>query len=298
MNTGTIYMYTSPSNKRYIGQTRNEQRRKSEHFAFRSKNPCFHAALKKYGKDSFKYEVLHRGIESQDELDALERKCIAEYNTIAPNGYNLTDGGSVGKHNAASIQKLKDMWLKKEKRDQMVRNMKKTANSPEGKKRLREAALSGARNKDSQQRKSEKLIKAFAAQEVRALRSKQRAEEWGDPEIRAKRVAGLIAANSTEEKKEQKSKIMLERWQDEKYRAEMIKQRTGRKMPRDGVERARAKMLQPVMCVETGVIFQSAKEAAQFAGVTRSSVAGVLAPDCKFTAGGFHWKKVEKNHAP
>lgn len=296
MNTGTIYMYTSPSNKRYIGQTWNEQKRRWDHRAGVGKNPYFHAAIRKYGKDSFKYEILHSGIETQEELSRLERELIAKYNTRAPNGYNLTDGGEGGKHHEVSIQKMRDAWV--QNRDKWVKKMKENANSPEGKKRLREAALSLARNKDSQQRKSEKLIKAFAAQEVRELRSKQRAEEWSDPSIRAKRVAGLIAANSTEEKKEQKSKIMLERWQDEKYRAEMIKQRTGRKMPREGVESARLKRLQPVMCIETGEVFPSVKDAAKFAGVARPSLSRVLASDCKFTAGGFHWKKVEKNHAP
>ena len=32
--------------------------------------------------------------DSQEELDLLEEKYIAEYNSLAPNGYNLRTGGN------------------------------------------------------------------------------------------------------------------------------------------------------------------------------------------------------------
>ena len=61
---GIIYKYTSPSGKCYIGQTINEDRRKLQHkrAAFNENHKeydkPFYRALRKYGWDSFEYEVV------------------------------------------------------------------------------------------------------------------------------------------------------------------------------------------------------------------------------------------------
>ena len=49
-------------------------------------------AVAKYGKDAFTYEILHDGI-IPELLDSYEIEAIKEYNTLTPNGYNLTAGG-------------------------------------------------------------------------------------------------------------------------------------------------------------------------------------------------------------
>ena len=80
---GIIYKYTSPSDKCYIGQTINESIRKSQHkrntFDINSVDyhKPFYKAIRKYGWDSFDYQVLNTVIEEdrdilQEKLDALE----------------------------------------------------------------------------------------------------------------------------------------------------------------------------------------------------------------------------------
>ena len=71
---GIIYKYTSPSGKCYIGQTIQENRRKSQHrrrSAFNETDAAyfhpFHVAIRKYGWDSFVYEVLYTVI-NDDEI--------------------------------------------------------------------------------------------------------------------------------------------------------------------------------------------------------------------------------------
>jgi group I intron endonuclease len=88
-------MYTSPSGKSYIGQTIDEKRRKHQH-QFDKINICtaFKNAIYKYGFDNFKYEVLHSGIETKEELNRLEEKEISERKTLSPLGYNLLSGGN------------------------------------------------------------------------------------------------------------------------------------------------------------------------------------------------------------
>lgn len=94
---GIIYRATNIKNgKVYIGQTiRTLGIRKSHHFTCsrnRLDNICFHNALRKYGKDSFRWEVLDKAL-SREELDLLEKKYIIKYDSIN-NGYNVLDGGS------------------------------------------------------------------------------------------------------------------------------------------------------------------------------------------------------------
>lgn len=95
---GIIYMYTSPSGKSYIGQTWNEAARKRDHRI--NKSYCggslLHKAIVKYGYKNIIYCILHSGIENQEELNQLEQEDIRYRNTMAPNGYNLSSGGSNG----------------------------------------------------------------------------------------------------------------------------------------------------------------------------------------------------------
>lgn len=101
---GLIYRYESPSGKSYIGQTTNEQKRKFQHkqCAYNEKsksyNHKFHIAIRKYGFDSFKYEILFTVFcNSLEELiQTLNQKeiyYIGLYDSYN-NGYNMTIGGN------------------------------------------------------------------------------------------------------------------------------------------------------------------------------------------------------------
>lgn len=99
MITGLIYCYTNKINgKKYIGQTIHEKRRMATHKSAKSKSSQFHSAIKKYGWDNFKYEVLYKRdfINSDDasfSLDLMEIYYISLFNTFR-NGYNATEGAS------------------------------------------------------------------------------------------------------------------------------------------------------------------------------------------------------------
>jgi len=98
MKKGIIYKYTSPSGKHYIGKTINAKARKREHL-YNSKVLItkFYSAIKKYGLESFEYEVLFESILLPiDELNILlnekEKHFIQMFDSFN-NGYNLTLGG-------------------------------------------------------------------------------------------------------------------------------------------------------------------------------------------------------------
>jgi group I intron endonuclease len=90
---GYIYCITSPSGKRYIGQTkRHPHKRYKEHTKYYSGCIALLNAIKKYGETSMKMEIL---LQINDELlNEYEQKFIIHYNTLEPFGYNIRSGGN------------------------------------------------------------------------------------------------------------------------------------------------------------------------------------------------------------
>lgn len=88
INNAHIYLVTNTINgKQYIGQT------------IKTDNTIGHGsaitdAYKKHGKRHFTYEHICTGIDNRDTLNYIERFWIKVFNTIAPNGYNIEEGGS------------------------------------------------------------------------------------------------------------------------------------------------------------------------------------------------------------
>lgn len=97
-HTMTIYKATSPSGKIYIGKTvQSLAKRISGHNRCAERNNKsgkFMTALRKYGIDNFKWEVLET-TEDYDTLNALECWYIQYYDSVNT-GYNLHPGGDIG----------------------------------------------------------------------------------------------------------------------------------------------------------------------------------------------------------
>lgn len=98
-NTG-IYRWISPSGKSYVGQAIDLQRRKREfttspfNYYYTSKDSAIDRARRKYPDfTQWTYEILAYA-ETKEELNELEIKNIALYNTTNSKlGYNSTKGG-------------------------------------------------------------------------------------------------------------------------------------------------------------------------------------------------------------
>lgn len=101
---GCIYCYTNLfNNKKYIGQTINDESiRRAQHksAAFNPNNPDYnaviHKAFRKYGYENFHYEIIANYIEDPILLNELEIYYIQYFNSLIPNGYNLSTGGLNG----------------------------------------------------------------------------------------------------------------------------------------------------------------------------------------------------------
>ena len=88
-----IYQITNLiNNKIYIGQTNNVKNRWSQHKNCHDPTMAIARAIKKYGADNYKIEILDKNIPIE-EIDELEKKVIQEKNSLVPNGYNIALGG-------------------------------------------------------------------------------------------------------------------------------------------------------------------------------------------------------------
>lgn len=107
-----IYKITNKINgKIYIGQSINIEQRWLKHkFKYEDPKGYFHKAVRKYGTESFIFEIV---VECPKEhLNLFEIVFIRELNTMNPNGYNLTTGGTNGcSMSEQTKQKLRDSHI-------------------------------------------------------------------------------------------------------------------------------------------------------------------------------------------
>lgn len=103
MISGVYRIVNTINKKQYIGSSININRRFRNHILSLNRhkhcNPILQSAWDKYGKDAFIFEV----IEECDPNDTMDRETISilKYNSISPNGYNLTNDARkprLGKH--------------------------------------------------------------------------------------------------------------------------------------------------------------------------------------------------------
>lgn len=98
-----IYKFTNKINKKaYIGQSVDIQRRYREHIGLKPGNDVFHSALMKYGIENFNFEVIEEC--EIKELNEKEKYYIQYFNSLVPNGYNVSTGGA----NMAHLNKLNE----------------------------------------------------------------------------------------------------------------------------------------------------------------------------------------------
>lgn len=106
---GYIYCISnSINNKKYIGQTNRDIKvRFAEHVrhhrnekSYNEGNKVLFKAMRKYGIDNFSCDIIKTVYDKSKEglkikLNKEEINCIKEYNTLIPNGYNMTKGGNL-----------------------------------------------------------------------------------------------------------------------------------------------------------------------------------------------------------
>jgi group I intron endonuclease len=153
--------------KVYIGQTVSSlNRRFLQHCR---KDSAIGSAIRKYGKENFSIEEID-GANSLSELNYLEKHYINTYNSLAPNGYNLSSGGNNGLHSDETKQKMSKSGKSKvftiQHRENIAEKSKGNTNnkgkkfSAEWREKMRDSALKrGPRSEETKRKISESLKK-------------------------------------------------------------------------------------------------------------------------------------------
>lgn len=95
MNNYKVYKHTTPSNKIYIGITRTKPTQRWMNGKGYKNNKHFYNAIKKYGWNNIKHEILETNLSYKDAITK-EQEYIKKYNSIdIKNGYNISPGGYV-----------------------------------------------------------------------------------------------------------------------------------------------------------------------------------------------------------
>lgn len=108
------------NNKVYIGQAINSEQRFKAHCRVSRDKLAIDLAINKYGKEHFWYEIIESQIENYNEK---EKYWIQYYNSLAPNGYNISEGGEAPpiyygeEHPNTKINDEKILEIKKDLRE-------------------------------------------------------------------------------------------------------------------------------------------------------------------------------------
>ncbi len=127
-----IYKATAPNGKYYIGVTNNFKRRLKEHCS--SKYP-FGCALRKHGKDNFKYLILE--LSSVEEALSWEEFLVQKEQVESDDCYNISLGGVLSN----TLVKDNPMHRKEilEKHPNLFTSTKNPMNNPESKSKMVES---------------------------------------------------------------------------------------------------------------------------------------------------------------
>lgn len=138
-----VYMHENRVNgKKYIGSTSQKPTLRWSNGHGYQRCPLFYAAIKKYGWDGFRHEILFTNL-SQNEAEQIEIDLIAKYKTNNRDfGYNLATGGYVNAGFTRSDDfKKKLSETRKLKYSGVNHNQYGTHRSEETKKKIRDAQI-------------------------------------------------------------------------------------------------------------------------------------------------------------
>ena len=110
----TIYKHTTPSNKVYVGITKQNPINRWRNGKGYKKNKHFFSAILKYGWENIKHEILFENL-SREEATNKEIELIKQYKSNKRNyGYNNSIGGekgALGNHHKLSLKTKKKMSI-------------------------------------------------------------------------------------------------------------------------------------------------------------------------------------------
>ena len=192
----TIYMYTFPNRKRYIGATKRplHLRQGSAESGWARYKNCrlVWEAIQKYGTEKIQQTILFEGEISDQDAAEMEKHYIALFKTNANRynnptyGYNLGDGGEGTQERHLSAQRKEQ--LAKQMKERGLRNRGKLA-SDETRMRQRNAKLGSKRGPMAEETKR-KIGFANSLENISEITRKRKSEAFRQPVHAANPMTG------------------------------------------------------------------------------------------------------------
>lgn len=222
---GYIYLITDTlHNKQYVGQRRGYKLDEQYYGSGR----IIQNLIKKYGTSIFKREIVDYA-SSQEELSRKEVEFIERYNTLYPNGYNLTlrlqaidpyerNNSNVNNEECRkkSSERMKNVWTDDEYRKKMSQ-MSRDNWKNENYRNNRIYALRKTTQTEEYKKKLSDIQKQSWNNERRKIKSEFSKILWQDENYRQKQIQIRKEIFSTEESKKEISERFKSKWQDEEY---------------------------------------------------------------------------------
>ena len=157
MKTGCIYRIWR-GDMSYVGQTLQDPATRIRAHFTQGGCPRLSNAIQKHGADEFQHEILEADIPA-DALDEREIYWIQHFNSVSPNGYNLTYGGESGLRSIETRDKIseanKGRFPSEETLQKLSASLKGKPKSPEHRRKLSEANLGKCQPDSAVQRTAE-----------------------------------------------------------------------------------------------------------------------------------------------
>lgn len=249
MNDYVVYKHTAPNGKVYIGITHQDLSKRWKKGLGYKGNPYFFRAIKKYGWDNIKHEVLFDSL-PKEQAEKIEISLIKEYDSAnRDNGYNIALGGN---SNAPT----------KETKEKTSASVKKFWADDDNKKKMSNAMCGAVRTDEAKKNISEAQKKRFSNQTERiAISERQKGKK------------------RSETAKRKTSESLKQYYANAENKAQFFK-------AHEGVNRATH--ARAVTCIETGEIFEAVIDAEKKFGIDHRNITAVCKGKRK-KAGGFSW---------
>lgn len=168
--TYCVYKHTAPNGKVYVGITGRDPE-KRWNYGHGYDTQFFGKAVKKYGWENIKHEILKSGLTADEAFEA-EIEAIREFNSRDPmHGYNCDEGGKGASGWTATpelrkqcSEHAKKMWANKEIREKLLKHLAELGEQSRGRAKAKEATAKTAEalsKKVVQYSKNGEYIKTF-----------------------------------------------------------------------------------------------------------------------------------------
>lgn len=243
-------MHTAPNGKVYVGITcQSPQSRWGVGGDGYAKHPHFWNAIRRYGWDSFKHEIVLSGLSKQEACDK-EREHIKKYRSNNPQyGYNLTTGGDAGyKMSERTIAVIsacaKRQWRKMTQDEKSARALRKKKADAERtseewkaianktQKTIRERYTPEERSaqyeRAVEKRRATNAAKGGRTPEERAAISKRMKSYWEEyrklyPKAKKRYLTPKVRVKlPSEEMLAKRSELMRQKWLEPSFRKKMM----------------------------------------------------------------------------